>query len=193
MRNESKVREVERRLRDVVNRSAIQDRLMLNKRGWEQLCASMDVIGDTDLAVEAFLNSPVGERDYGLLYLHAYGLLQALFVQQDAVEHAAEAIGVPYTPDAALATIRNVRNDIVGHPTKRGRRPESFGIVRISLSTEEFRMFSFDLSRPNNFQSVRFRELIDAQRVAVVAAIEQMISHLQSWPGASEAEPDPAT
>jgi hypothetical protein len=190
MQNESRVREAERRLRDVVNAPPVQDRLLGDSHRWRQLCSSMDAIGDTDLAVEAYLSSPAGDREYGKLYLQAYGLLQVLFVQQDAVKHAAEAIGLPYSPPASLAAIRDVRNNAIGHPTKRGgSRSESFGIVRVSLSREGFTLYSFDLGRPDNFQPVRLLELIETQREAVVDALEQMIAHLG---GSQEAEPSAA-
>lgn len=184
MRKESKVREAEQRLRKLVNIPLVQDRLMKNARHWQQLCSSMDVIGDTDLAVDAFLNSQVGERDYGMLYLHVYGLLQVLFVQQDAVEHAAEAIGMPYTADESLGTIRKIRHDVVGHPTKRGGT-QSFGIIRVSLSLQSFRMFSFDLSRADNFRTVHLLEVIREQLAAVADAIEKMIAYLCGWPEVS--------
>ncbi len=181
MRNESLVREAERRLRDVVNDTPVQDRLMCNLHRWRQLCSSMDVIGDTELAVEAYLETPAGERQYGQHYLRAYGLLQVLFVQQDAIKHAAEAIGLAYSFPVSLGAIREVRNNAIGHPTKRSGSPwESFGILRVSLSHEGFTLYSFDIGRPDNFQPVRLPELVAEQREAVISAIEQMIRHLRN-------------
>ncbi|HEU4923413.1 MAG TPA: hypothetical protein VFT23_10090 [Burkholderiales bacterium] len=180
MQNDSRVREAERQLRDIVNTSPVQDQLMGDLHRWRQLCSSMDAIGDTELAVEAYFDSPAGDGEYGKHYLEAYGLLQVLFVQQDALKHAAEAIGLPYSLPASLIAIREVRNNAVGHPTKRGRsQSESFGIVRASLSHEGFTLYSFDNGLPDNFQPVRLLELIEVQRDAVVDGIRQMISHLQ--------------
>ena len=174
------VRELERCLRDAVNVPEIQARLMKNPRGWQQLCSSMDVIGDTDSAIASYLSSPP-VQDIGPLYLLAYGLLQVLFVQQDAVKHAAEAIGLSYEFPKDVLAVRDVRNNAIGHPTKRGiKNSESFGIVQMSLSHEGFTLYSFDWDRPDAFQPIRFQELIEAQSNAVAQAIEQMIRHLQT-------------
>ena len=179
MQIESPVRKAERRLRDVVNDTSIQDRLMGDSHRWRQLCSSMDAIGDTELAVAAYLTSTVGDGEPGKLYLQTYGLLQVLFVQQDAVKHAAEAIDLPYSPPVSLAAIRDIRNNASGHPTERGgSRSEWFGIVRTSLSSKGFTLYSFDSERPDNHQSVQLLELIETQRAAVVDAIKQMIAHL---------------
>lgn len=174
------VSELGRCLRDAVNVPEVQDRLMKNPRGWRQLCSSMDVIGDTDSAIASYLSSPP-VQDIGSLYLLAYGLLQVLFVQQDAVKHVAEAIGLSYEFPEGVLAVRDVRNNAIGHPTKRGgKNSESFGIVQMSLSNEGFTLYSFDWDRPDAFQPIRFQELIAAQSNAVAQAIEQMIRHLQT-------------
>jgi hypothetical protein len=173
------IRELEGRLRDAVNVPEVQDVLIQDRRRWNQLCSSMDVIGDTDSAVAAYLNSPPNQ-DVGHLYLLAYGLLQVLFVQQDAVKHAAEAVGLRYEFPEDLKAVREVRNNAIGHPTKRGgNNSESFGIVQVSLSHQGFTLYSFNWEQPDAFQPIRFQELIASQSNAVRQAIEQMIRHLQ--------------
>ncbi len=166
-------------LRDAVNESEVQERLMQNMHHWQQLCSSMDVIGDTESAIAAF-NASSSVQDVGLLYLHTYGLLQVLFVQQDAIKHAAEAIGMSHEFTEELKTLRHVRNNAIGHPTKRGgKNSESFGIVQASLSHEGFTLYSFDWDKPGAFQPINFQELISVQSAAVAEAIEKMIGHLR--------------
>lgn len=170
--------ELERRLRDAVNLPEVQDRLMKNPRRWQQLCSSMDVIGDTESAIDAYRSSP-SKQDVGHLYLVAYGLLQVLFVQQDAVKHAAEAIDLNWEFPEEILAVREVRNNAIGHPTKRGgKNSESFGIVQISLSHDGFTLYSFDWDRPDAFQPIRFQELVAAQSKEVAHAITLMIQHL---------------
>jgi hypothetical protein len=50
-------------------------------------------------------------------YLKLYELLQALFLQQDAVKHLCEALAVPNDPDQfpRLRPIREARNASIGH------------------------------------------------------------------------------
>lgn len=176
----TQVGKLEKTFRDTVNIKEVQDRLIQDRRLWRQLCSSMDAIGDTEIAITAYLNSPP-MQDIGCRYLIAYGLLQVLFVQQDAVKHAAEAIGFSYEVSKGLKSIRKLRTKAIGHPTKKGwdENTESFGISRATLSHEGFTLYSFDFNRPDNFQPIRFQELISAQSTAVAQAIEQMINHLQ--------------
>ncbi len=181
MTHHTRVDELEKNLRDTVNIKKIQYRLTRDTRLWHQLCSSMDAIGDTNIAISAYLNfHPV--QDIGCRYLIAYGLLQVLFVQQDAVQHAAEAIGISYEFPKDLKYIRKIRNEAIGHPTKKGwnENTNSFGISRISLCHEGFTLYSFDQDHADNFKPIRFQDLISEQTTAVSQAIEQMILHLRS-------------
>src|SRR4030042_3035139 len=87
---------------------------------WNMLCSCLDTIKDTELAIGAYEQSnkpsPVGAA-----LLLVYGALQALFIQQDAVENLCQAIDLAYVRDKLLTDIREIRNDSTGHPTKRGR------------------------------------------------------------------------
>ena len=78
------------------------------------LCACLDIIEDCDWAIHRYQQGP-STTDLGFLYLMTYGLLQALFVQQDAVKYAAEAVRMPYSRPAELVEIRQVRNSAIGH------------------------------------------------------------------------------
>ena len=49
-----------------------------------------------DLCLEAFLETDIDGFDAGNKYMYVYGTLQALFVQQDAVEHLIESLKIPY-------------------------------------------------------------------------------------------------
>jgi hypothetical protein len=75
MTDDSMVGKAERRLRDIVNENPVQDHLMLNKRFWQQLCSSMDVIGDTDMAVGS---SKDGRNDTWRDKPRRYHLLKAI-------------------------------------------------------------------------------------------------------------------
>lgn len=172
----SAVREAEQRLRGVVNEPEIQHRLIQGQRRWQELCSSLDVIGDTDSAIAAYLASPP-IRNMGLLYLLTYGLLQVLYVQQDAVQHAAKAVGLPYKLPEELLTIREIRNKAIGHPTDRTK-----GIIQLTLSHEGFTLYSFDCSRPETSQPIRFAELIEAQSAAVIQCIDKIIHYLEQMP-----------
>lgn len=141
----------------------------------------MDAIGDTESAVAAYKRMGRTSNS-GKIYLLVYGLLQALFVQQDAVINAAEAIGMKYALPDELRSIREIRNCAVGHPTKRGngKDAESFGIVRISLTHRRFTLYSYRCWHEEDrlFREIVLRDLLTTQTGCICDAIDQMITHL---------------
>jgi hypothetical protein len=173
------INEALQRLRETVKRAEIQKDLMTDERKWNQLCSSMDVIEDTDSAIDAFLHAPASQ-DLGQLYLQAYGLLQVLYVQQDAITNAAKAVMLGYRLPAELQQVRGIRNRAIGHPTsvRGGHDPQSYGIVQASLTGEGFILYTFDWDKPDAFAPIRFTELIEQQRPHIIDALEQIIQHL---------------
>jgi len=109
-------------LRDLINAPRIQTALMRGRREWHMLCRCLDVIGDTELALIAYSESPPSET-LGSRYLRVYGALQALYVQQDAVSNLAKALQVPYEMSAAVREVREIRNDAAAPRPTAGASP----------------------------------------------------------------------
>jgi hypothetical protein len=77
------------------------------------LWTSFDNIYDTQEAIQRFKVGDTGK-------LGVFGLLQAMAVQQDAIMHLQEAVGIEptrLTDMPALQAIRDVRDETIGHPT----------------------------------------------------------------------------
>src|SRR5437868_8774203 len=64
--------------------------LLSDSPNWNMLASSFDTVSDTESAVETYEAMPDVEN-CGMLYLLIYGLLQALYVQEDAVESMVRA------------------------------------------------------------------------------------------------------
>ena len=113
-------------IRNLINKPRKQRLLLKDSAAWYMLCSSLDVIADADLCLKAFLATDIDSFDAGNKYMYVYGTLQALIVQQDAVKHLTESLKIPYpfndnsNEKQQLNEIREIRNDSVGHPTKRG-------------------------------------------------------------------------
>jgi hypothetical protein len=118
----------------------------------------MDAIGDTQLAVRAFLDEP---NDFGgsegWAYLVVYGILQVLYVQQDAARTLGECLGVELTLPEELRAIRDSRNASVGHPTNYTGRA-STAISRMSLTTSGFMMLVHSTDGATEFKNISVRE-----------------------------------
>jgi len=183
MNSESPVHALIGRIRDYVNEPRKQHQLLQDRSQWNQLCTAMDVIEDTELAVSAYVDDSLG-TDHGARYLATYGLLQAIFQQQDAINHLAEALGIPDQSQKhpALKIIRELRNDSVGHPTKRaggkGRGPSFHAISRISLNHARFQMLSYDGNR-HWMRDVNLPDVIAIQRRCATGILTFVADSLQ--------------
>lgn len=136
----------EKKIRSLLTDISVCEAFTPNSRLWNQLVVALDTVGDTSESIRAYLHEYPANASSGLKYLMAYGLLQALFLQQDAVRDIGAALGLPpeHPVDPALHQIRELRNDSIGHPTCRGRKKDlSFhAIARMTLSQEGFEILS---------------------------------------------------
>jgi hypothetical protein len=137
------------------------------------------VIGDTEWALDAYLATPAVKPSAGDCYLRTYGVLQALVLQQDAVQHLGEALGVQAELPGELKGIREVRNNAVGHPTRRGGAPgKAFNrIARISLSSFGFEMMTLRPGRAPEISPINVPDLIASQRKTIEGLLQQLILH----------------
>ncbi|MCC5829308.1 MAG: hypothetical protein JJU36_07655 [Phycisphaeraceae bacterium] len=137
------IHQLESEIRKYINQPRIQYRIMQSNRDWTQLCVSLDVIGDSQSAIEAYAAAEA-ESGSGMAYLQVFGLFQAFFLQQDATKHLAEALNITLTNFDELSEVRKTRNDIVGHPTKRGTSEKTTWhvISRPTLCKERFSVLS---------------------------------------------------
>lgn len=173
-----------RHIRDLINDTKKQSTLLKDHTKWNMLCASLDAIEDSHSAIQAYSEIEPPSDD-GKKYLYLYGLLQALFLQQDAGQHIALALGISYTLPQELKEIREVRNDTIGHPTKRSRKnlPASYCvIVQMSISKGGFQYLRYEPTDENtnhHFHSVNLIEVIDTQKRLIEHLLEQVCVALE--------------
>ena len=106
------VEAAEQKIRDIVNSPRRHRALKRNRQRWFQLCAAMDAIGDTQLAVRTYLDElKDGDESHGWSYIVVYGILQVLYVRQDAAKALANCLNVKLELPEDLEAIRESRND----------------------------------------------------------------------------------
>lgn len=103
---------------------------------WENLCTAMDVLEDTQEALDAFLADSERE-DAGEMYLATYGVLEALYLQQDAIQSIGTALNLPQSRNSDLMRIRGYRNDLAGHPIRNDGDQSTNGIVRSNSTSKK--------------------------------------------------------
>jgi hypothetical protein len=168
-------------IRGFINKPRKQFNLLKNRKFWNQLCSSLDVIEDSDLAIDAYINSEFGKDD-GEKYLRLYGVLQALFLQQDAVTNLCESLGLPnsLTSYPKLKEIRDIRNDSIGHPTKRGNYKSYHFISRVSITKSGFQLISYYGNNKTKVRDVLVIDLVKEQRKYLSKVFKNVIKIMKA-------------
>lgn len=176
------------RIRELVNDPRKRHALLKDDDLWSEAASSLDAIDDCEQAISAYAANEVGTSK-GAHYLAVYGLLQALYLQQDAVFHLCESLGVKKTVGEwmsvhpRLGDIREIRNASVGHPTKKDRpksQPTSYNFIsQATMSLDGFDLLSWDSQ--GRFQSGRITipTLIADQKDDLSQILESLIRRLE--------------
>lgn len=172
------ISELEQEIRDFITSPRKRALLEKERAAWHKLISSLDVIGDTEQALDEYLTMDE-PATYGGKYLTLYGVLQALFIQQDAVEHLSEALGLPYAVDPQIKQIREIRNDSSGHPTKRGKDKAFNRISRISMRGRSYTLATSYPDADTKFTAIDVPKLIEAQRAILHQTLSDVIEKLR--------------
>lgn len=178
-------------VRELVNEPQRQQELLQDTAKWNRVTSALDVLGDTQEAVNAY-GSRTSDQTYGELYLKWYGLLQAFVVQQDAARLLAGALGIRLDLDdfEDLRIVRDTRISVVGHPVEEGRgsaTKSSHFISRPTLSPGGFELLSFTDDGKTRVATVSSKELIYRQATGMHKALEK-IRDLTNMAGESDDE-----
>jgi len=155
---------------------------MEDTTNWLKLCSSLDVVEDTQLAIESFHSDALGEELIdGFGYLQIYGLLQSLFLQQDAARNIATSLSIEFNLTPELRRIRELRNDTTGHPTDRNRGKYFCFVVRSSIYDGKFTYYK-DRPKGDRFNEVHvnIRELIDIQYNEISNSLGNIIKEIRN-------------
>jgi len=173
--------DLEVEIRDFINNPRKQFRLLQDASAWNMLCSALDVIGDTQLAIDAYLENPSSDS-HGKAYLTVYGILQVLLVQQDAVKCISKALSLKLKLPKNLERIRTQRTDSVGHPmqSKEEGRYKSNFIVRSSLSESGFNLMTvYSDDTPLSVQFINIPQLIKEQRELLKQKLREVVGKLK--------------
>lgn len=175
----NQINELEEAVRKHINTHRYQVELLKDSANWNQICSSLDVIGDTIYAIRSFQESNFPD-DSGLKYIYTYGLLQSLFLQQDALRHLSEAFDINYNLSPVLLDIRGIRNASIGHPTKQNQKGKRFYnyISRISMSKHGFDLLRHSESRSFDMVNVNIEIMLHDQLTEVITGYNEIARKL---------------
>ncbi|MDO9522227.1 MAG: hypothetical protein Q7J08_00745 [Methanocorpusculum sp.] len=172
-----------RRIRDHITRTETYNLIYQKKYNWNMLCVSLGTFQDTEEMIQYFRESEFPEDVRGK-FLAIYGLLQALFVQKDALLNANAALELPNinlsTDFPGLHSIREMRNDVVGHPTKRDqgkKKPDDytyFQLARDGLSKSSFKYVTWNNEIRGEITEVDVMMNLDKQHEEVIKGLNNI-------------------
>lgn len=184
---EATILSLSKEIRDLCHFPSLRNINYDNPKHWEGLWVCLDTIDDTQYAINHYKELDEFNAQSGG-YLFAYGVIQAFFVQQDAIKHLYEIIkGEEFSlkkESPLLFKIRECRNDIVGHPTKRGGRgkdPVSYCYIsQTSLNKSGFQYMTTKDDRSDaEFITVDLEGDIDTQEREVSRILSEILDELK--------------
>ena len=175
------VHELEDRIREFINSGRRQASLLKDSVAWNKLCSSLDIIGDTQLAIEAHPKMGSVKGD-GESYLIVYGVLQAMLLQQDATKHIGSALNIKIRLPKKLKDIRIIRNSAAGHPAhqkENGLSKSSF-ITRMSISPMSFQLMTvYSGDKEYEFHQISIPSLIKTQEEYISSVLSGVVKELE--------------
>lgn len=172
------IRQAEEAIRGLISCPPRQPQLLPDERRWNMVCSALDVVGDTQAAISAYSSIHPSEN-FGRAYLVTYGLLQTLYLQQDAVRHIFQALDLTFTAPEVLRHIRKVRNETIGHPTNISRGQAFAFIVRMSIDEHGFEYHLNTADGGFSAHHVDLRELVVQQKAAVLELLQHVCTELR--------------
>lgn len=180
-------KEISRKIRKLCNHPWKRALLFADRSKWHKLWASLDLINDTQEAIDYYSKIPKENFKNGG-YLYVFGLLQSLYVQQDAALNLNKALfqkTIDFKEDFPdLFMIRAQRNNSIGHPTGRGKNDSgSYHIIDgTSINKSGFDLVSHYPKNNKSFQfnSINLDRSIKVQEKLINEILIEVMNELKS-------------
>lgn len=167
--------------RNQFNKPRRKNILLEDMDKWHQLCSSADIIEDSNLAFYEYVKILEIESNFEYPYLIIYGTLQSIFLQQDALINIGTALNIETKLPEKLKEIREVRNNVAGHPIReyKGKLKSFHFLVRASSSISNFSLLSNEAGKSESkFEYYSLPDLIKYQLTYSNEILESFINKL---------------
>lgn len=114
------------------------------------------------------------------LYLNAYGILNMLYTQSDALDSLHKSIGINYNHNDDLKKIRDIRSLSVGHPTNtysENKKCTSI-ISRHTMKNESFSFLVYFEDGETKFVECNLIDLINTQLLHLNDLTDKLLSNI---------------
>ena len=171
---------LEQQIRNYVNNTHLYERHFKSDLDeWNALCVAMDTMGDTCLSLEYYEASGIGNK-CGEKYLKLYGLLQAIFLQQDSIRRIYRIfLGSDLQPDSnsAWKRMRELRNLTIGHPIERKHEAgiKRCFISRITICSDGFQLMVWNKNiEKDEFEDINLKSLYEKYKTEAVEYLKSI-------------------
>lgn len=169
-------------IRDRITTGRMERSLLARPRDWNALCSALDVLEDTELALDSYLAFP-SQEDFGPRYLLVYGALQALQTQQDAAATVCTSLQIKPARVPKIPVIRQLRADAVGHPMARTEEKvtKSSFIVRMTLTHHGFSLLTLSSDGTRHEERhIDVPQFVQQQRNALQATLKEVLAAMDA-------------
>jgi len=140
--------------------------------------AAADVFEDAGLAIDAF-KLDFSQKDIGCQYLRIYGVLQAAYLQQDALRNLHEACGLgSLTLPDEMKRLREARNSAAGHPAPRSNGQIATLLVRCSLSGRNITLHRYLREGGVTSETIDFPGILENHNIEASRILDSIAAHL---------------
>jgi hypothetical protein len=173
-------------IRDRVNGGNFRLYHSLQTNNRIDLCAAMDIVDDTELALLSF--KPVENLIDGQKYLRFYGAIECLHAQKDALQRIAEIFEIgKFTFPKEIIEVICIRNHAFAHPYQQNDKDKdkkkfkkTTTIVRSSMTSTTFELseycFNQDGSKIENRKEIDMMKVIE-QHMSVLHIVYNSIGN----------------
>jgi hypothetical protein len=188
LRAMQQIHDVVGQIRDLINESwkhsEIRKKPTSKQTGnpFLRMASALDVLGDTESVIEAYISTDKSESN--MLTLQIYGVLQAMFVQQEALDSLSIALfaqGIKFkTSYPNLNDIRMKRNKAIGHPTQTNSNSHIFTSAFNARKSGEFTITEYHEDGSKTSTKVDVDSMIHVQSSDVLLILRNIKKRLLS-------------
>ena len=168
-------------IRNLLSKPFIFNELVEGTIEFNKCYASLDLLEDTEQAIEYYKNTDFESNNYGQKYLFIYGLFEAFYIQEQAIQCIFEISKVNKdsinTELEKLREIKKLRHDIAGHSPFRNQKNCLYStyLSQPALYKEEIKY-----RKSNNIEpvTVNIVEQISIQEECILRILNETHEHL---------------
>ncbi len=157
-----------RKFGDAFNDKRLLKSLLSNKVSYHITCSSLEALALVNDNIDVYLKNE--SKDNSIAVFNIFAMLQSLFVGIDALYSLSYGItnrkwSVNVNMNPNLREIKYIRNDVVGHPTKRTYDEDKIGYCDLNKQKTSYYNLVYKISIPSSNDVEEINYDVDLKRV----------------------------